>query len=197
MSSERILQQAESSGYFASCQAYSEKDVRELIKRHKSYFSATSKAGFGHFMWKPYIILKMLGKIADGELLLYSDLGTHINRNASVKFSGYLHEMSNNGSLFGVFHTSKAYNAQGYATLPPIKFYYPPFAFLESWIYVYAGVIFIYNCPESRKVMSDWLLLCEKYLPKAYYKLRRYFFSDLVGMDADNGLLNIVLAKNR
>ena len=198
VSPQRILQQANTSKFFANSQAYSELDVKELIKRHKKYFKATSKDGFGHFMWKPYIILKMLEQIPNGEFLIYSDLGTHINYNVSAKakFNAYLNRMLNDNSTFGVFQTSKAYNAQGLVTLPVIKSYFPQFAFFKSWIYCYAGVIFIYNCPESKKAMEDWMMLCEKYLPKAYFGLRRKFISDLKWIDADAGLLNIVLAKH-
>jgi len=198
VSPERILEQAKSSGYFTSRQVYTEVDIEELINRHKSYFKRTSKVGFGHFMWKPFIILNKLSKIPDGDFLFYSDLGTHINvnDNASVKFNEYLYKLLNEDSLFGVWETSKAYNAQGLATATVIDAYFPQFADLQSWIYVYAGSLFILNCPESRRILEDWLMLCEKYLPKAYSKVRRYFFSDLVYLDSDNGLLNIVLAKH-
>jgi hypothetical protein len=197
-SPERILEQAKSSGYFTNLQVYSEMDIEKLINHHKSYFKRTSKVGYGHFIWKPFIISNHLLKIPDGEFLFYSDLGMHINfnENANAKFNEYLYKLLSENSLFGVFETSKAYNARGLATASVINAYFPQFADLQSWIYVYGSPLFILNCPESRRILGDWLMLCEKYLPKAYSQVRRYFFSDLIYLDADNGLLNIVLAKH-
>jgi hypothetical protein len=47
----------------------------EFKEKHKDYFNF--KRGAGYWIWKPWIILDMLSKIRDGDVLMYSDSGCH------------------------------------------------------------------------------------------------------------------------
>lgn len=40
-----------------------------------------SKKGAGYWLWKPYLILKAMEKINDGDIIFYLDLGDHLHTN--------------------------------------------------------------------------------------------------------------------
>jgi hypothetical protein len=58
-----------------SFHSYSKKDIinTDLFKNNKFIFSF--KRGFGLWLWKPFIILKTLEKLREGEILIYADSG--------------------------------------------------------------------------------------------------------------------------
>ena len=45
-------------------------------------FIETNKRGYGYWLWKPYLILKILNRINDGDILIYADCGCELNVNA-------------------------------------------------------------------------------------------------------------------
>lgn len=51
-----------------------------------------SKRGFGYWSWKPAVIMDVLQKIKEGDMLLYLDAGCHINENGKDKFFEYVNQ---------------------------------------------------------------------------------------------------------
>jgi hypothetical protein len=86
---ERIVNQANTSGYFNNIFAYTEHDIPEFMETHKKFISENRRL-FGYAIWKPYIILKALNNIKDGEYLLYSDAGNSINPTVSNRVNDYI-----------------------------------------------------------------------------------------------------------
>lgn len=61
---------------FSNVHCYSDDDLPiEIINYSEIY-----KRGYGYWQWKPYIILKQLHKLRDGELLLYIDGRSHVTK---------------------------------------------------------------------------------------------------------------------
>ncbi len=48
------------------------------------------KRGYGLWSWKPYLILRRLEAIADGDLLMYVDVGCSLNHEGRPRLSEYL-----------------------------------------------------------------------------------------------------------
>ena len=86
----RILEQAKSFYKFKSIYHWSEADIPELIEKHKYHFSQFKDDGFGRWLWKPYIILKRLSELEEDEILLYMDVGSHLNSEGLKRFQDYL-----------------------------------------------------------------------------------------------------------
>ncbi|WP_288550180.1 hypothetical protein [uncultured Brachyspira sp.] len=55
--------------------------------------------GFGYWCWKPFIVLKTLESMNDDDILLYADVGCHLNKEAINKFYKYLDIVIENGAL--------------------------------------------------------------------------------------------------
>lgn len=78
-----------STGIFDTVIAYGQADLSaEFIKQHKK-FIVKSRQGFGYYLWKPYIILKTLETMEEGDILLYSDAGCTIE-SASDQLSNFI-----------------------------------------------------------------------------------------------------------
>lgn len=48
------------------------------------------RRGFGYWRWKPYIVLRQLEKMKDGDILIYSDAGVMWNPNGIERFAEYV-----------------------------------------------------------------------------------------------------------
>ena len=73
----------------------------EFFQRHINYI-IKNKRGFGYWVWKPYIILKKLQELKEGDLLLYMDACCFLNIKAKEKFLHYVDLANKNpdGNLF-------------------------------------------------------------------------------------------------
>lgn len=66
--------------------------------------------GFGYWCWKPFIVLKTLESMNDDDILLYADVGCHLNKEAINKFYKYLDIVIENGALcFELGHVEKSW----------------------------------------------------------------------------------------
>ncbi len=77
----RIEKQAESINLFDKIYAFSTYDLvkdDEFWDTHGNFIS-NYKRGFGYWLWKPYLILKILDKMAEGDILIYADSGCEID----------------------------------------------------------------------------------------------------------------------
>lgn len=88
---DRIIKEAEESGFFKECEAYDPRDFDSnfrkkhwnYIKKKKQYIDIYDKTfenrGFGYWVWKPYIILKAMENLEYGDYLIWCDSGNTIN----------------------------------------------------------------------------------------------------------------------
>lgn len=185
------------SGYFETIQLWSDSDIAELKSRHRIAFKLWRTRGYGFWVWKPYVILKRLEQLADGEILIYADQGIHILPNAQKRLDSYLQRVLDERSWVGVFGAGQAYTPQLFVKSWAIRRYLPSFRELEFGQYVMAGLLIIRNSELARRAMADWLNLCETRLLvqpipfEAIYRKK----SGFIGQDGDNGFLPLVLAK--
>lgn len=87
----RFYNQAKESNFFDNIFIYNEynlpKDEKfEALLSHK----LVPSRGFGYWCWKPFIILKTLENLKDGDILVYADIGCHINKEGKKRFYEYL-----------------------------------------------------------------------------------------------------------
>lgn len=89
---KRIKKQVKKFGVFDKCFFFTEKDLPQKIQQDlKTIIEKTgSKRGYGFMSWKPLVINTIMDKMNDGDVLLYSDVGCHINPNGKTKFFEYV-----------------------------------------------------------------------------------------------------------
>lgn len=77
---KRLIEQGRNTGHFDETILVTDEDLKkdpEFWDLH-SEFIRKSKRGCGYWLWKPYIIRKMMNKLQDGDIVLYADAGCEI-----------------------------------------------------------------------------------------------------------------------
>lgn len=80
----RLGAQITDSGLFNEVHAYTDIDLKEhpdfadFWPQHGA-FVERSPRGYGYWLWKPYLIKRLLARMADGDVLVYADAGCEMN----------------------------------------------------------------------------------------------------------------------
>ena len=189
---DRIANQAKQFP-FNNIYLYSEKDIPEFIKKHREFINS-NKQGFGFWIWKPKVILDVLNKIDNGEILVYCDSGIHLNVNGLDRFQEYINILDNSKDII-TFSTNDYYKAKNWVKNDAIMSYWPQFN-NELSNSCYAGLMILKKTENSLKLISEWLELCENYHFLDRSQSIQYPESSCYkGNDCDNGLFQLVLSK--
>lgn len=86
----RIRHQAEGMGVFGNrIRIFSESDLdRDFCEKMKDHLVLGSR-GFGYWCWKPQIILQVMREMTEGDVLLYCDIGCHLNPRGLKRLEEY------------------------------------------------------------------------------------------------------------
>jgi len=100
-------------GLFDTFKCFTENDIDNDFKQKNKDIWNMSKGG-GYWIWKPYIISKMLEKINDNDILIYIDAGCHINitKESKERFNEYINMINNSQSgllRFQLTHQEKKF----------------------------------------------------------------------------------------
>lgn len=90
---ERIRKQAGEMGIFDEIYVWNEHDLDASFKEKWAHVMKFGVRGFGYWCWKPHIIYKLLGTLPENSILLYCDVGCHLNPKGIERFRHYLSEL--------------------------------------------------------------------------------------------------------
>jgi hypothetical protein len=92
-----IINLGKQCGLFDIFKCFKEQDIDNEFKLKYREVWTMSQRGGGYWIWKPYIISKMLEQMNDNDILVYIDAGCHINITPESKqrFNEYI-DMCNN-----------------------------------------------------------------------------------------------------
>ena len=133
--------------------------------------------------------------MSDGDILVYSDAGMHININGKDRLLEYFDKLQTKDVV--VFSTNYNYKARSFVKNDAIMSYYPEFHEFNNNS-CYAGLMIVKKTQRTIALITDWLELCENYhfidnSPSTSYNTHDNF----AGQDADNGLFNLCICKHR
>ena len=208
---KRLLLQAQNSGFFDSINLANEKTLPvSFINKHKQILNNGIR-GYGYWIWKPRIILQEMLSLKKGDVLIYVDVGCHINSKGKQRFLEYISAVNNSPCGILCFSPSKEL----------VQNFHPDFTYPEhlncEWTkgdllsrfkliddniflnkpQLIAGIIIIQVNSISLAVVEEWLHLCEENYsfindeasvnpnPKEFIQHRH-----------DQSVLNCVLYKN-
>ena len=82
---DRIVAEAKASGYFDVVWGFCEKDIdKKFWARHKKFILSHPR-GFGYWLWRPQLVLQVLKKMNDGDVVVFADAGCTINHGPQAK----------------------------------------------------------------------------------------------------------------
>jgi hypothetical protein len=193
MDTNRIIEQAKEMNVFTDIISYNEHSIPDFFLNHKQFMEMTP--GYGYWMWKPRIIQDALEKMNDGDILLYCDAGTYLNKKGIPRYNEYLTILQNPDIHILVFDLPPNYKANSFVKNDVVMMYYPDFQ-KKIHGYTYASPIFFKKTEATMNFVNDWKNLCENY--HFIDKSPSIWFSDIPeygGNDCDNGIFNVCLAK--
>lgn len=78
---KRLLQQAYDIHVFDDLQMFTDEDLKNDLDYWNKHgaFTLANRRGYGYFLWKPYLIMKTMETIPDGDILVYADAGCEID----------------------------------------------------------------------------------------------------------------------
>ena len=87
---KRIQRQAEDMDIFGDrIRIFSEHDLdADFCEKMKEHL-ITGSRGFGYWCWKPQVILQAMNEMPDGDVLLYVDIGCHLNPKGLKRLEEY------------------------------------------------------------------------------------------------------------
>jgi hypothetical protein len=104
---KRLATNAEKSGLFDKVLIENNHSLNKVhssfINLHKEFlYNDQNRRGFGHYLWKPYIIDYWLERISEKDVLVFLDAGCHINHKNPIarhRFFDYLRIASEHDGL--------------------------------------------------------------------------------------------------
>lgn len=124
------------------------KDHGEFIKSHSR--------GHGYWLWKPYLILKTLREMKDGDVLVYADAGCVLNPSGRQRLHDYV-DMARNSST-GILCFELRDQLERQWTKGDVFERAKYTGYDTRQICATASVW--YNCHQSRELAEGWLLAC-------------------------------------
>lgn len=88
-----ICNEASESGYFNTVTSYNQNTIPSTERERE--FMQTNRRGYGYWIWKANVILDMMMKVPEGDIIVYADAGCGISRTpeARVKFTEWISDV--------------------------------------------------------------------------------------------------------
>ena len=150
----RIISEAKSTGWFAKCVRETDETIADFITQHDNFFKSNPR-GFGCWIWKPFIILKWLNQLEDGDILVYQDAGGSVIKSKEKRLMEYFEILNETPMIaFSVSH----YKERFFQKLDLLKKFdlHNDETFLESGS-LEAGVLIMKNCSLTKDFCTQWL----------------------------------------
>lgn len=167
----RITKEANDLNIYDSILSYTEIDLEPNFKNFFYKYLKYGIRGFGYWSWKPQIIFQVLDKMDEGDILQYSDVGCHLNKNGLNRLFQYfeLTKKTENGIL--AFQNKLPEYPLKYDGREMLN--YLEYEWVKGDLIDYfnirnnaniihtptigATVIFIRKCEKSVQIINEWL----------------------------------------
>lgn len=154
----RLCDEARATGLFQDVLNITEAHLRADMpfwSRHGKFIEENPR-GFGYWIWKPYIIKRILEGLSSGDILIYADAGCVFNKD----YSHLILRLSENirrKKILGVLgqsndatHTKSSVSSYlGLVGIPTLRLGH-----------IQAGLLYMYKCEEIDRFVSKWYDKC-------------------------------------
>ncbi len=157
----RICKQAKQFELFETITGYTEQDLindKEFWNSHGNFIT-NNKRGNGYWIWKPYLILKKLGQIADDDILLYLDCGCELN----VKGIGRFYQMIEKTYEMKIIGTSTVSNDVFWSKKSLITHLQMDSHPLLKQKHMQAGAVMMKKCAEIINLYDEFYKIAHNY----------------------------------
>jgi hypothetical protein len=166
----RIEVQAKALNFYDNLFFYDESDLDEGFTTKFANKLVHGSKGFGYWSWKPQVILQVLRRMQDGDILQYTDSGCHLNEKGMQRLYDYfkLAQQSKTGILaFQLKDPDGLLPPPEIGALDLSEFKWVKGDLLDHLCVrdraditctqtIGAGIIFIRKCAESVAIIEQW-----------------------------------------
>ncbi len=128
--------------------------------RERGHLVARYKRGYGLWSWKPYLILKQLEAIADGDLLMYVDVGCSLNHEGRPRLLEYFERARAGPGWLGFSIVGRTEGQ--WTKRAMLKSYGQDTLDARSRLQLASGIHFIRASEATRRLASQWYDACGK-----------------------------------
>jgi hypothetical protein len=165
-SRERIRKEAEQMGCFnGQIKVYTPEDLSEEFKKAVGDILNETRGG-GYWTWKPYIIMDMLTKLKDNDILVYADSGCTLHPEGIPRLKEYAEMISPSTNkavlamrlLDGTTYGPGGFLVKKWSSTPVFEYFNQPLdGEIANSNQILAGVIICRKCKESKEVIGRFL----------------------------------------
>jgi len=158
----RICNELSNLNIFDSVIKYTEIDLKTdpIFWNNHGKFVSENKRGYGYYIWKPYIILKTLKTMDDGDILLYLDSGCEVMNNETSNEE--LNNLINKCNIYDILYTHSYQLEKKYTKMDLIKYMNIKNDDLNTNQHQ-TGVIFIKKTDKICKLIEYWYIVASYY----------------------------------
>ena len=165
-SRERIRKEAEQMGCFnGQIKVYTPEDLSEEFKKAVGDVMNEVRGG-GYMTWKPYIIMDMLSKLKENDILLYADAGCTLHQEGIPRLKEYAEMISPKSNkavlamrlLDGTTYGPGGFLEKKWTSMRIFEYFKETLdGTIANSSQILSGFIMCRKCPESLKVIGKWL----------------------------------------
>jgi hypothetical protein len=172
--------------------SYGPQDIdTNFLKKNESIFS--QKIGGGYWLWKPYIIVKTLETLSDGDYLCYSDSGSFFTNKISLLIQ------SMKSAETDIMPFSLTYKESVYTKRDAFVLMNCDSTEFTDTPQICATYLLIKKSPYSMKFCKEWLSLCEdsRLLTNDSNVMGKENYPDFIAHRNDQSILSLLCKKEK
>jgi hypothetical protein len=123
-------------------------------------FLETNKRGYGHWLWKPFIIKTFLDKLKPNDILVYADAGCVFNPEGIKRMTEYIDILNNDEKGILAFQLSSALSERKYCKRQVLEHLEVTPEIMNSGQCV-GGIILLRKTEFSQKFIDTWYSTAE------------------------------------
>lgn len=150
----RIEKEAKQAGWFDKVIAPYETNLEPwYLEKYKDRWTDYA---FGYWQWKSYLIQRTLSEMEVGDILLYVDAGSHINKDGYSRFLNYIERVNNSES--GMLLVGQKFVEEEWTKADVFEYFgvrnNPKYLYHKQ---IYAGFVLCRKCDSVVRLVDEWV----------------------------------------
>lgn len=132
-----------------------EDNFPEFLEKNLEFIK-NNRRGFGYWIWKPYLILRLMETLEDNDVILYMDSGCQLNYQALDRLKFYYEKaLEYGGVYFKLTHPELMFTK-----MDTYKKVFPDKEADEEELQNCATAMLLKVCDENKKFLEEWYSIC-------------------------------------
>lgn len=157
-----IKKQAIESGFFNNIFAFDETGFEDWYREKYADRLVLGSRGYGYWMWKSYLIRRIMDHLDEDDYLVYADGGCTINKSGRTRFEEYLQLVDDSES--GVLGFQQGWRSAEWTKGDVFEYFgvgdNPEFL---NHGQVAGGVVVLRKCWKSQQLVNEWYYVCHNH----------------------------------